>query len=233
MKMVLNKPSGNMYPFAYTWNPIGGKCHHECIYCYVKDLRKRGIKKYFGKPYLDEKAFKDKLVIPDGYIVFVQSCGDLFGYWIDTAWIWRVLNYLKQFPKTTFLLQSKNPERFLDFNIPQNCILGTTIETNRDYNLTKAPTPKERYHTFYLLSHNSLETLMLSIEPVLDFDLETFASWLIELRLKFVSLGANSSRNNLPEPCPEKLQELIEILKKRFRDVRLKKNINRLLRGKG
>ena len=131
-----------MYPWAYTWNPIGGKCHHECSYCYVERLRQRGLKKYFGEPFIDEKAFKDNLSLAKDYVVFVQSCGDLFGYWIEDSWIWNVLGYISKFKETTFLLQTKNPERFFDFNIPQNCILGTTIETNRNYHTTKAPSPK-------------------------------------------------------------------------------------------
>lgn len=34
---MLNKSKGNMYPWVtYTWNPIKGKCPHECRYCYMK-----------------------------------------------------------------------------------------------------------------------------------------------------------------------------------------------------
>ena len=214
-----------MYPWAYTWNPLGGRCPHECRYCYVERLRKRGVKKYAKEPFLDEKAFKDNLVVPKGFLVFVESCGDLFADEIPEAWIWRVLNYISRFTQTIFLLQSKNPQRFFEFKIPVNCILGTTLETNRDYGLTKAPTPKERYQVFYQLSHNSLETLMLSIEPLLDFDLDIFVSWINGLRLKFVSIGADSGKNNLPEPRPKKIQQLIESLK--FSEIKIKKNLRR------
>lgn len=233
--MTLNKPSGNMYPWAYTWNPIGGRCLHECDYCYVGRLRQRGLKKYFGEPYLDEKAFKDKLVIPDGYIIFVQSCGDLFAYGIDETWIWQVLSYISRFPQTTFLLQTKNPERFFDFNIPQNCILGTTIETNRNYHMTKAPSPKERYYTFFMLNGNrdfegnKIYRLMISIEPVMDFDLDILVHWIQEIEPEFVSIGADSGKNGLLEPDKDKLQELLEILNK-ITEVRQKKNLNRLLK---
>ena len=35
--MGLNKQTGNMYPFVtHTWNPIRGKCPHDCLYCYMK-----------------------------------------------------------------------------------------------------------------------------------------------------------------------------------------------------
>jgi DNA repair photolyase len=224
-----------MYEWAYTTNPIGGRCPHECSYCYVGKLRRRGLKKYEGSPFLDERWFKTNLAIPEqDKVVFIQSCGDLFAYGIDQTWIWRILGYIKKFPETTFLLQTKNPESFFEFNIPQNCILGTTIETNRNYGMTKAPNPKERYYVFFeLKNQRNLEgdkvyRLMVSIEPVMDFDLDELVFWLQEIDPEFVSIGADSAKHGLPEPEPQKLRELIEMLQK-FTEVRQKKNLSRLL----
>lgn len=227
-----------MYPWAYTWNPLGGKCPHECKGCYVGGkiapwLERMGNNKYIGKPRLIEKEFRTKLIVPEGYLIFVQSCGDLFAYGIPDTWIWQVLNYISKFPETTFLLQTKNPERFFDFDIPQNCILGTTIETNRDYGLTKAPSPKERYHVFFQLNNdrdiegNKIYRLMISIEPIMDFDLDTLLFWIQEIDPEFVSIGADSRKNKFPEPKADKLEEFITCLT--FTEVRKKKNLSRLL----
>lgn len=239
--MGLNKPSGNMYKWAFTWSPIGGKCPHACTFCYVEGkispwLQRMGNDKYLGEPRLIEEEFNTKLVVPDGYIIFVESCGDLFAYGIPDSWIQKVLNYISKFPQTTFLLQTKNPERFFDFNIPQNCILGTTIETNRDYHMTKAPSPKERYHVFFMLSNmrdfegNKIYRLMVSVEPVMDFDLDKLLFWIQEIDPEFVSIGADSGQNKLLEPPSEKLKEFIECLQKTT-ELRLKKNLKRLLDG--
>lgn len=81
--MPLNKPSGNMYPWAYTWNPLAGECPHACGFCYVSGdiapwLERMGNSKYYGPLRLVESEFKVSLVIPDGYLIFVESCGDLF-----------------------------------------------------------------------------------------------------------------------------------------------------------
>lgn len=236
----LNPPSGNMYNWAYTWNPIGGKCPHACSFCYVGGkiapwLSRMGNNKYLGEPRLIEEEFNVKLVVPEGYIVFVESCGDLFAYGIPDAWIARVLNYISKFPQTTFLLQTKNPERFFDFNIPQNCILGTTIETNRDYHMTKAPSPKERYYVFFMLNNdrdfegNKIYRLMVSIEPVMDFDLDTLVFWMQEIEPEFISIGADSGNNSLLEPSSTKLKELLECLEK-VTELRTKKNLKRLLK---
>lgn len=36
---MLNKRKGDMYKFIdFTWNPIKGKCLHDCSYCYMKQI---------------------------------------------------------------------------------------------------------------------------------------------------------------------------------------------------
>ena len=44
----------------------------------------------------------------------------------------------------------------------------------------------------------------------------------------FVSIGADSKRNNLPEPPAWKVERLIEELRK-FTEVKVKENLNRIL----
>ena len=232
--MPLNPPSGNMYPWAHTINYIAGECQHHCIYCYVPNkiapwLSRMGNDKYYGKPRLVEKEFKTALVVPEGYIIFVQSCGDLFGNWIPDLWILRILDKIREYPQTTFLLQTRNPSRFFDFEIPSNCILGTTIETNRDYGMTKAPSPKERFLAFKKLPIE--KELMVAVEPIMDFDLITMLAWMGVIRPKFVSVGADSGENNLIEPSSLKLKQLLWQLEL-VTEVRRKKNLNRLLEEK-
>lgn len=228
--MTLNKPSGNMYEWAYTINFIAGECKHGCGYCYVSGkiapmLKRVGNDRYYGEPRLIEKAFHTRLIVPDGYIVFVQSCGDLFGEWIPSSWIERILERLRDFPETLFLLQTKNPARFLEFDIPENCILGTTIETNRDYELTKAPPPLER---FLAMKKFRDRDTMVSIEPLMEFDLATMLVWMSIIRPSFISIGADSGNNNLPEPSPMKVTQLLWQLEL-CTGVRKKKNLSRLL----
>lgn len=232
--MPLNRPSGNMYPWAYTWNPVGGRCPHACKGCYVGEkigpwLQRMGNDKYVGEPKLIESEFKTKLVVPEGYVVFVESCGDLFAYGIRKHWIREVLDYIGTFPQTTFLLQTKNPERFWDFLIPKNCILGTTIETNRDYHDTKAPNPRHRYHVFAIFSKEGYR-LMVSIEPIKDFDVLELVYWISKINPEFVSIGADTGNNGFPEPSTEKLKQLLDFLE-RFTEVRRKQNLKRLLEG--
>jgi len=49
-----------------------------------------------------------------------------------------------------------------------------------------------------------------------------------EIRPEFISIGADSKKNNLIEPSSKKIKELIYHLK-RFTKVVIKRNLNRLL----
>lgn len=219
-----------MYPWAYTYNPIGGHCYHECRYCYVPGkLVKRGLKKYLGEPFLVEKELKVKLVIPEGYVVFVCSCYDLFGYWVPAEWIRRILTHCREFPETTFLFQTKNPARFLKFinEFPPKTILGTTIESNRPYPNTRAVTPEARFMGMMAPELFKFRR-MVSIEPIMDFDMVVMVKMILGLKPEFVSIGADSGKNNLVEPSTEKIGELIRNIEK-FTEVRVKFNLQRLL----
>jgi len=217
----MNKQRGNMYPWVtHTWNPIRG-CRHDCSYCYVRRLRG-----YDMTPRLSEKALAENL--GNGNTIFVGSTADMFGSWVPKEWIFRVLGKCLDFSGNIYLFQTKNPARVdgflhpVDF-FPPRRVLGTTLETNR-YLDGGAPSPQARF-----LAMRELFGVrrMLSIEPVMDFDLEIFVAWLREIAPDFVSLGADSGHHNLPEPGPEKLEALIAAGRE-FTEVRLKPNLQRL-----
>ena len=221
---MLNRQKGNMYPWVtHTWNPIKGRCPHECAYCYMKRYWDR-----LKEPHLDEKSLKDNL--GEGNIIFVGSSIDMWADEIPDEWILRVLQHCLKYPNT-YLFQSKNPRRFLHFIseyedfIPRNVIWGTTIETNRDLqSISKAPSPYQRYSMMIWIKRKT----MISIEPIMDFDLNTMVEWIYSIRPLFVSIGADSKGNNLPEPPSYKIKALIDKLEK-ITEVRIKKNLGRLI----
>lgn len=55
---------------------------------------------------------------------------------------------------------------------------------------------------------------MVTIEPILDFDLNEFATWIESIRPDYVWLGFNSKPESvtLPEPPEENVQQLAEQL---------------------
>ena len=70
--------------------------------------------------------------------------------------------------------------------------------------------------------------LFISIEPILDFDLQVMVRWMVQIKPKFVSIGADSKHHNLQEPGKKKVESLIKELKK-ITEVKIKPNLKRLL----
>jgi hypothetical protein len=68
----------------------------------------------------------------------------------------------------------------------------------------------------------------VTIEPVLDFDVDVLAGWIAEIRPEFLNLGADSKNNNLPEPTVEKIMALVNKLRGCGIELREKHNLKRL-----
>ena len=61
----------------------------------------------------------------------------------------------------------------------------------------------------------------------MDFDIYEILDWIFKIEPTFVSIGADSGQNNLPEPPAWKINKLIEELEQ-FTEVRVKDNLKRL-----
>ena len=179
-----------------------------------------------GKLRLEEKELSSDL--GSSNFIFVGSSTDMWAADVPSEWIRKVLEHTSKY-NNTYLFQTKYPIRFLEFirSFNQDCILGTTLETNRNYDLSIAPLPIERWMQFKLLNDYKVR-MMVSIEPIMDFDLENFLYMLRKIKPEFISIGADSKKNDLIEPSSKKIKELIYHLKG-FTKVIVKKNLNRLL----
>jgi hypothetical protein len=71
---------------------------------------------------------------------------------------------------------------------------------------------------------------MITIEPIMDFDVMTFSEMILSCEPEQVNIGADSGNNRLPEPSPEKIAALIKALRP-FTKVHLKSNLKRLYKG--
>ena len=206
------------------YNPIRGRCPHDCSYCYVKKSRVKKL--YQDEPYLVESFFKKGL--GKGKTIFMGSCFDLFAEKITSKWVMKVLEHCRKYPDNTYLLQSKNTQVMYayKFSFPPKVIVGTTAETNLPMrNISNAPVPIERLA--WLEQFTGIDK-MISIEPIMDFWLQTFVFNLKRVKPKFVSIGADSKNSRLPEPPAGKVRELIKELEK-FTEVKIKKNLNRIM----
>jgi len=220
-----------MYTTAKTWNPFKG-CEFDCSYCRpsFQQQSKRQM-------HLCDECYRytphthpDRLgKAPSAEIVFVSGNGDLA--FCPPEFVYEILNAIEKHNRRcaykAYYLQSKRPECLAPFlnRLPPNVILVTTLETNRDEGyekISKAPLPSVRYQQFKELDYSRK---VVTMEPVMDLDLDVFPQWLLDLKLEYVWLGLNSRPGQvpLPEPPLDKLQGLVHVLDEVEVEVQLKK----------
>lgn len=195
-----------------TWNPVVG-CLHFCTYCWARRLAEtklKNIERYRDgfKPKLVEHELKKKF---RKKFVFVSDMGDLFGDWVPSEWIKKVIEAINQSPSSYFLFLTKNPKRYYEFLdlYSENIVLGATIETSRQYQVSKAPLTIERYKCMVNLPW---KRKLVSIEPIMDFDLEIFVKWIKDIGPVLVHVGYDNYNNNLVEPSLSKTEQLINLV---------------------
>ena len=232
------KKNGNMYEWiSDTANPLGGECIHKCGYCFVEKLKhaKPVIKKkYTGDPEISENGLKK--ICGKGKFIFVCDMTDLFADNVPFSYIEKVINKCKSKPENKYLLQTKNTKRMFDLMYLFSDIhlqifsVCTTFESNIYYpeDMGKAPVPMDRIKEFKRLGFSNLDKY-ITIEPIMDFDLNIVVEEIRGVMPLQVNIGADSGNNNLSEPPKEKILELIKQLET-FTKVKQKSNLKRLLK---
>ena len=218
---MMNISKGNMYGFVtHTWNPIKGKCIHDCRYCYMKVWKQKPLR-------LVEKELNEDLG-SDNFI-FVGSSTDMFAKDVPKEWISKVLAKCRNY-KNTYLFQTKNPMRFNDFKdeFPISSIFGTTLESNKNHRVSFAQDVSARA---VWLSDFKANSKMVTIEPIMDFDLVPFVIMIKNIKPQWVNIGADSKGHKLLEPSKDKVLELIKELSK-FTKVIKKENLKRIMEMK-
>ena len=220
----------NMYMDAKTWNAFQG-CRFGCTYCVpsfqrqAKRQRKNCERCYDYTPHEHPERLGK---IPNASIVFV--CGSADISFCKPNYTLRILASIRQHsrkhPETTYYLQSKRPAYFTQFldELPAAVVLVTTLETNRDKGYRRvswAPLPSIRYRQFKSLDY---PRKVLTLEPLLDFDLKGMVRRVVELKPEYVWVGMNTRGREvrLNEPSREKVKALIRSLKRAGVEVRRK-----------
>lgn len=206
-----------------TWNPIGGECAYLCFWCWARRLiQQKVMEKYQGEPFLVENAFEKKF--KPGDVVAVQLMSDLFSPKVPDIILNEIMHYISQFPETTFLFLTKNPQRYLAMQVlPLNCIFGVTIETDMDFLNPSlyAPSRFDRFYWIVLLKRLNPEVrAFVSIEPIMAFT-TAFLCWIKLIAPLFVYLGYDNYASGLTEPDLTQTYNFVEELSN-FTDVRPK-----------
>ena len=115
--------------------------------------------------------------------------------------------------------------------MPDNTVLCAAAETNRVYSsfMGNTPSPMERIVSPAAIDRGGIPIeKQLTIEPILDFDLDRFISMIGLCQPAQINIGADSGKNNLPEPSKEKAAEFIRRLEE-FTKVHKKQNLKRIV----
>ncbi|HUV80577.1 MAG TPA: DUF5131 family protein [Candidatus Bathyarchaeia archaeon] len=182
---------------THTWNPIIG-CLHECAYCMARDMAERFS---LGASYADEHSKLSNA--KSNSVILVCDKSDMFGHWSSDDWIISVIEEISEAdPSITFLFLTRNPTRFHTFvdMLPENCLLGATIETNKDEigeEYSKAPKPSERY---LAMKDLSFSRKFIHSEPLFDFDSDVITSWIREIAPEEYVLGRAPRMSDLLNP---------------------------------
>lgn len=236
------KKSKRMYGDRLENIGITEGCDFNCNYCAFEALQKRfGItdedKTYKPHTHIGRLNKKPKSTSGDQFITIGLN-GDI-SFASDEV-IRLIISYCAQWSDRTFLLQSKNPARFIEtdrtgsrkFHFPDNVILGCTLETN--YSLipsVSAPGESILYSTISKAPQTICRTeamveihdnrKIITIEPILNFDQESLKNMIEAIKPMAVYIGYDSGGHNLPEPPLQKTLDFIESIKS-VTQVRLK-----------
>lgn len=200
---MLNKQGENKIDWCdYSVNFIQAECLHKCPYCYVTRMNKR-FNVVPKEPMLREDYFKclnsKKLKVGDK--IFVGSSTDMFGEWIKSEWIKKIIDLCKQYQNLIFLFLTKNPKRYAEFEFSKNCLLGYTIDTQKRYEQYIDDTKNLRFPN---------NNYFISFEPLLE---NIKLKDLKYSNVKWFIIGANSNIGE-PKPPDEWCDNLIKIARK-------------------
>ena len=225
-----------MYREAFIWNVCVG-CYYYCKYCFPsfqaqmkrqkpvidKNGKKRGCQDcydyipHFHKERLEKDYIKKLPRTKGDEFIWVCSSGDIA--FAKREWIEQILIRVRELSNRTFFFQSKNPIIFQQYNFPDNVLLATTLESNRDYPLiSNAPVQTIRYADFLKINH---PRKVVTIEPILQFDLGTFVKWIKNIAPERVYIGYDTRNTGLLEPSLAQTKRLILHLRE-FTKVKLK-----------
>ena len=136
----MNKQDPGIEYMDYDCNIVTGCKHREMGICRIEDCWARRMahrqrnnpkspySKWGFEPHFYPERLAEPLLKKESLIIGLSYMGDMWGDFIPAEWIEQTLDMCKQAHWHRFLLLTKNPKRFGEFEIPQNCWCGTSID---------------------------------------------------------------------------------------------------------
>lgn len=208
-----------------THNPIAGghvkqpdgslRGCFECGYCWARGLIKtRGISKYLGRYRIHEKAILRRFKTED--FIFAADMVDIGHPRMPVTVLHDFWSWVKMQPCPVLTL-TKNPAVYRESrkSIPENAVLGATVETDLDVTsyVSKAPSPIIRLKDMLAIKQLIPNRRFISVEPIMQLS-PYFANAIIAIDPWAVAVGYDNYDNHLPEPRLEETEALIGDLEK-------------------
>lgn len=207
----------NMYNHSKKqWNPFVG-CLFDCPYCklsFQAQLKRWAANNcqdcYNYVPHFHKERLEDKFPMTRG-LDFISCClsGDIT--FAQPEWIEAILERIRRCSNRTFLIQTKNPIVFENYDFPENVLLAITLETNRDLFISKAPSPPKRANIFAKLDFPS-DRKIVTIEPIIQFDLLPFVAMIRKIHPQRVYVGYDTRKTGLMQPRIVQTKALMKYL---------------------
>jgi len=200
--MPLNYSSGHMYEGIWTLSLFGGQgsCGW-CPWCF------KGRFNTQSKHHFIEEDFNIDLNLGEPKTIFICEGTDICSSVLKDEDIRRILDHCHQYPRHTFWVQSKNPERLLRFNdhgIWEHAYIGTTLESDLELGsqyMGFAPSRTDRAKAMQAIAVSGIKTYT-TLEPLMKFSSAgNFAAMVKQCNPEFVFIGRESLRRvKVPEP---------------------------------
>ena len=204
---MLKYSSGHMYGDIWTLSLFGGKfsCEFSCPYCW-KD-RFKGDTTTESKHHFIEEDFNIDLNYGEPKTIFICEATDICSPALRDQDITRILDHCHRYPHHTFWVQSKNPERLLEFaehGIWEHAYIGTTLESDLELGqeyMGFAPSRADRAKAMQAIAASGIKTYT-TLEPLMKFSsAKNFAAMVEQCNPEFVFIGRESLRRvKVPEP---------------------------------
>ena len=219
---------GKIEYLDYVWNPVQG-CKKNCPFCYVpRNAIRFGIPKGVERtperieqvrrkamePRWNQREFDSKFPKKPSRIG-VCFTGDLFGKWIDRSWILCVLERIEAAPEHQFIVLTRNPARYAEFELPANLWTGVSVSDLENESLVFLNARIDRF-----LAVVPPDRRILSLEPLTTtyFDESWSAPMLVEgwmRSMDWVLIGGLTGKGAQPTERDE-LHSLVNYRQRKY-----------------
>jgi protein gp37 len=199
----------------YTINPVKGLCPMACSYCYARRMYKRfkWDETIRNEP---RSSFVQCFNAPAGSRIFVGSTMELFGDWVDPAWLKGIFNWCRMYKEKTFIFLTKQPQNLIRWSpFPDNCWIGVSATNWMQFS-----------DALGYLTTIKAKVKFLSFEPLLgQIEMDMMQKMLLPRTINWIIIGQQTPVNIKTMPKIGWVEEIVSAADTASIPVFLKSNL--------